>query len=127
MDYFAGLDVSVSPLGGLFSELNEKGNDLGLTQQIGQLGKMMQETQKRSATVGEDPSIPLCFNALARLNRCGRRSRSYDSCMAAQSPNPSMRFVSAQFWAQTGRRRESCQLKTSRQATQQLRRHFVAA
>jgi hypothetical protein len=33
-----------------------------------------------------------------------------------------MRFVSAQFCAQTGRRRGSCQLKTSQRATQQLHR-----
>jgi hypothetical protein len=41
-------------------------------------------------------------------------------------PNPSMRFVSAHFRAETGRRRGPCQVKTSRQASQQLRRHFVA-
>jgi hypothetical protein len=35
-------------------------------------------------------------------------------------------FVSAQFSAQTGRCRGSCQLKTSRQATQQSRHYFVA-
>jgi hypothetical protein len=62
-------------------------------------------------------------------------SHSFASnCSAARSlhpqlvspPNPSMRFVSAQFWAQTGRCRGSCQLKTSRQASQQLLLHFVA-
>jgi hypothetical protein len=37
-----------------------------------------------------------------------------------------MRFVSAQFWAQTGRCRGSCRLKTPQQATQQLRRRFGA-
>src|SRR6516165_4264625 len=36
-----------------------------------------------------------------------------------------MRFVSAHFGAETERRRWLCQLKTSRQASQQLRRHFV--
>jgi|SRR6516225_2064641 len=38
----------------------------------------------------------------------------------------SMRFVSAHFGAESGRYRASCQLKTSLQASQQLRRHFVA-
>jgi len=50
----------------------------------------------------------------------------YDYCMGGTAPNLSMRFVSAQFCAQTGRCRASCQLKTSRQAIQQLRLHFVA-
>src|SRR4029077_6851861 len=36
-------------------------------------------------------------------------------------PTPSRRFVSAYFRAETGRRRGPCQLKTSRQASQQLR------
>src|SRR5215472_16244669 len=42
-----------------------------------------------------------------------------------QLPTLSMRFVSAHFRVETGRCRGPCQLKTSRQAQQQLRRHFV--
>jgi hypothetical protein len=38
----------------------------------------------------------------------------------------SMRFVSAHFGAEVGCCRGSCQLKTSRQASQQLLRHFMA-
>ena len=43
------------------------------------------------------------------------------------SATPLMRFVSAHFGAETERCRASCQLKTSLQASQQLRRHFVVA
>ena len=33
---------------------------------------------------GKSPLPPLCFNTLAQLNRCGRRSRGYACCMGAQ-------------------------------------------
>jgi hypothetical protein len=58
----------------------------------------------------------------------GARRLASRSCvtLTEQHPNPSMRFVSAHFGAQTGGRRGSCQLKTWWQATQQIRRQFVA-
>jgi hypothetical protein len=75
---------------------------------------------------GKFPSIP-CASTLWRNSIAGVVGPAVRLLHWGHSPfNPSMRFVSAQFSAQTGRCRGSCQLKTSRQASQQLRHHFVA-
>jgi hypothetical protein len=62
--------------------------------------------------------IPLPFTHLQRKQSCCWPSPR----VAIQS----MQFVPAQFRARTAHRRGSYQLKTSRQAAQQLHHHFVA-
>jgi hypothetical protein len=73
-------------------------------------------------------------SVFSRVNSVGCSATGFSSISAARSlhpqlvspPNPSMRFVSAHFRAETGRRRESCQLKKLRPASQRLHHHFVA-
>src|SRR5262249_47185850 len=102
---------------------------------------LLDQLASRQVVAGSSPSsAPSC-------NRTGSRSPSIAVRNASSSgftvllsinihghllfgdagPTPSMRFVSAHFSAETGRCRGSRQLKTSRQASKQLRLHFVAA
>jgi hypothetical protein len=83
---------------------------------------------RRSAADTSVPGkfLPPCASTLWRNSIAAVAGPAVRLLHGGTAPNLSMRFVSAQFCAQTGRRRASCQLKTSRQAIQQLRLHFVA-
>jgi hypothetical protein len=83
---------------------------------------------RRSAADTSVPGkfLPPCASTLWRNSIAAVAGPAVRLLHGGTAPNLSMRFVSAQFCAQTGRRRASCQLKTSRQAIQQLRPHFVA-